>query len=510
MAKVKKQSLENKVRTRIAPSPTGFPHVGTAFQALFDWVFARRYNGQFLLRIEDTDQKRLVVEAEQVLYDAFAWLGLIPDEGPQVGGPVGPYRQSERLELYQQHAQQLVGQGNAYHCFCSSDRLEKVRQEQRRRGIPPKYDGHCRNLSAEEIKKKLEAEESYVIRLKVPVDEEIIVPDLLRGEVKFDSNVVDDQVLLKSNGFPTYHLAVVVDDHLMGITHVERGEEWLPSAPKHVLLYRYFNWDMPLLIHTPTLRNSDRSKLSKRKGNTSLWWYRGQGYLPEAILNFLGLLVWKPGDNQEKFSLAEMVAKFEWEEMNVTGPVFDTKKLEWLNGKYLRELEQDELIERLTHWSNWVVELGEDQDNLKQAQQLLTWMDRDQVRFKKALALSQDRARTFLDFYNLLGFYFKSKLNYDLADLLQKQKAVDIVKALTQTIAKLTNLKPYNAETWEKTIRDVADELGLSHKTLFMSLRSAVTAQRFTPPLFEVMETLGHEQSFNRIQAAIDFINQQN
>jgi glutamyl-tRNA synthetase len=510
MAKVKKKSLENKVRTRIAPSPTGFPHVGTAFQALFDWVFARRYNGQFLLRIEDTDQKRLIIEAEQVLYDAFDWLGLIPDESPQVGGPVGPYRQSERLELYQQYAQQLVEQGDAYYCFCSSERLEEVRQEQRRRGIPPKYDGHCRDLSAKEVAEKLKAEKSYVVRLKVPVDEEIVVHDVLRGEVKFDSNVIDDQVLLKSNGFPTYHLAVVVDDHLMGITHIERGEEWLPSAPKHVLLYQYFNWQMPLLIHTPTLRNPDRSKLSKRKGNTSLWWYRGQGYLPEAMLNFLGLLVWKPGENQEKFSLAEMVAKFEWEEMNVTGPIFDTKKLEWLNGKYLRELELDELIERLTNWANWVVKLGEDHDNLKQTKQLLAWMNKDQAQFKKALALSQDRARTLLDFYNLLGFYFESELDYDLEDLLQKQERDLIIKALAQAKAKLASLTPYNAETWEKTIRNTADELGLSHKTLFMSLRSAVTAQRFTPPLFEVMETLGHDRSFNRIEAAIDFINQQN
>ncbi|KUK79307.1 MAG: Glutamate--tRNA ligase, partial [Microgenomates bacterium 39_7] len=303
MAKQKKQSLMGKVRTRIAPSPTGFPHVGTAFQALFDWVYARRYDGQFLMRLEDTDQKRFVSQAEDVLHQAFSWLDFMPDEGPDIGGDRGPYRQSERLDLYHKYAEQLIEQGDAYYCFCSQERLNEIRDQQRQAGVPPKYDRHCRNLDVTEARERIAKGEKAVIRMKVPDNQQILVHDKLRGDVIFDSNVIDDQVLIKSDGFPTYHLAVVVDDYLMEITHVIRGEEWLPSAPKHILLYQYFGWPVPQLIHTPTLRNSDKSKLSKRKGNTSLWWYREHGFLSSAMKNFLALLVWKPNESQEIFSM---------------------------------------------------------------------------------------------------------------------------------------------------------------------------------------------------------------
>ncbi len=506
MAKQKKQSLIGKVRTRIAPSPTGFPHVGTAFQALFDWVYARRYNGQFILRIEDTDQKRLVKDAEEALRNAFEWLELTPDEDPWKGGPFGPYRQSERLDIYQRYAQQLLEKDKAYYCFCSQERLKKLREKQRQQGIPPKYDRHCLDLTQEEVKQKLEAGEQAVIRMKVPDDQEIIVQDALRGAVKFDSNIVDDQVLIKSDGFPTYHLAVVVDDHLMEITHVERGEEWLPSAPKHVLLYKYFGWDQPVFIHTPTLRNPDRSKLSKRKGNTSLWWYREQGYLPSALLNFLGLLVWKPAENQEKFSLKEMLAKFEWREMNVTGPIFDIKKLQWLNGKYLRELEPEELKSSVKKWAKWVQAKGEQPEVISKTETLISWSQDNKQLFDAALKLSSDRARTMLDLFDLMKFYFVSQLEYDKQDLLQGHTESEMAQALQLVKKRLEKLDPYTSESWEETIRSTADELEFSHKDLFMALRSAVTAQKFTPPLFEVMQALGRDKSLSRVEQAVSFL----
>ncbi|MEA2056143.1 MAG: glutamate--tRNA ligase [Patescibacteria group bacterium] len=506
MAKQKKEKLIGQVRTRIAPSPTGYPHVGTAFQALFDWVYARRYDGQYILRIEDTDQKRLVVDAEEVLYQAFSWLDLLPDEGPKVGGQYGPYRQSERLELYQQYAQQLVEQGDAYYCFCSAERLTQIRETQRKTGQPPMYDRHCRNLSLKEAKARIEAGKKVVVRLKVPDDQTIRVYDELRGEVKFDSNIVDDQVLLKSDGFPTYHLAVVVDDHLMGITHIVRGEEWLSSAPKHVLLYQYFNWPIPKLIHTPTLRNPDKSKLSKRKGNTSLWWYREHGYLPTALLNFLALLVWKPNEQTEIFTRKEMVKFFEWREMNVTGPIFDIKKLNWLNGKYLRKLSKEELEKHLSEWADWVEKKGQDQEVVNEVKLFKEWKNSKPNVLRQAVSLAKDRARTLREIPQAIAFYFESDLEYDGHDLLQDHEAVEMIKVLTAVDQQLLEIQKNDSQVWEKTIRQAADKHDLSHKDLFMALRSAVTAQKYTPPLYEVMTILGREESSKRIQQAINFL----
>lgn len=506
MAKQKKQSLLGKVRTRVAPSPTGEAHVGTAFQALLNWVYAKRYDGQFILRIEDTDQKRLDPEAEAKIYQALAWLEIEPDEGPQTGGPSAPYRQSERLDIYQQYAQQLVEQGDAYYCFCSQERLAQLRVKQRQAGRPPQYDGRCRQLSTEESRQKLAAGEKAVIRMKVPANEAIVVKDVLRGEVTFDSKTIDEQVLLKSDGFPTYHLAVVVDDHLMKITHLVRGEEWLPSSPKHILLYRYFDWQAPQLIHTPTLRNPDRSKLSKRKGNTALWWYREQGYLPQALLNFLALMVWKPHETQEIFSLQEMIAQFEWREMNITGPIFDLKKLKWMNGKYLRKLNSDEAFNKFTAWLTWVQEYTSNRDVKHQAEQLKQWQQQDTALFKQSFTLSRDRARVFIDFYQLMKFYFTDNLSYDAQELLQEQTARTMQQALTRVVKNLNQLTEYNAQVWEKTVRATADELDLPHKDLFMSMRTALTGEKYTPPLYDVMQVLGWEQSFKRLRQAADYL----
>lgn len=339
------------VRTRIAPSPTGDPHVGTAYIALFNLAFAKAHQGQFILRIEDTDRERSTSQSEDSILDALRWLGLRWDEGPDVGGPCGPYRQSERGSIYADHANQLVDAGHAFHCFCTSDILDGMRAEQLAAGLSPKYDGRCQHLDANTVAQRHAAGDRSVIRLRVPTDGESVIVDRLRGEIRIPWSQVDMQVLMKSDGMPTYHLANVVDDHLMAITHVIRGEEWIPSAPKHQLLYRYFGWDMPELCHLPLLRNPDQSKLSKRKNPTSVLFYRDQGYLPEAVLNYLGRMGWSMPDERERFTLDEMISSFDIDRVSLGGPIFDLDKLNWLNGEWLRHgLSEHEALQRLMDW----------------------------------------------------------------------------------------------------------------------------------------------------------------
>jgi glutamyl-tRNA synthetase len=342
-------------RVRIAPSPTGDPHVGTAYIGLLNFLFARQRGGQFVLRIEDTDRTRFVASSEQMIFDALKWVGLTWDEGPDVGGPYGPYRQSERTDIYRQHAEILLANGTAYRCFCSIERLEHLRKEQKIGNRQPRYDGLCRDLTTDVIADNLAAEKPFTVRLKVPAEGSTTFRDELRGDITFDHNNVDDQVLMKSDGFPTYHLANVVDDHLMHITDVIRAEEWISSTPKHVLLYNAFGWECPKFWHMPLLRNIDKSKISKRKNPVSLIFYRESGYLPEAMLNFLGLLgggmaqpteqeIVSKGLNTKEgdiFSIADMLAHFDFNRISLGGPVFDLVKLRWLNGEYLRKLSPD-------------------------------------------------------------------------------------------------------------------------------------------------------------------------
>src|SRR5881296_1538183 len=335
------------VRTRIAPSPTGDPHVGTAYVALFNYAWARRNGGQFVLRIEDTDRQRSHPSSERMIFEALRWLGLSWDEGPDVGGPHGPYRQSERTEIYRQHAEELLRRGGAYLCFCTPERLEALRAEQREKKLPSGYDGRCRSLPPEEARRRRAAGEAHVVRLAMPSEDSMVVADLLRGDIRFERPQMDDQVLLKSDGYPTYHLANVVDDHLMRITHVIRAEEWLSSTPKHVLLYQAFGWEPPVFMHMPLLRNADRSKISKRKNPVSLEFYERQGYLPEALLNFLALMGWSMSDDREVFRIDEMIEEFSFARVNLGGPVFDLQKLEWLNGVYIRQLPPEALTQRL-------------------------------------------------------------------------------------------------------------------------------------------------------------------
>jgi glutamyl-tRNA synthetase len=341
-----------EVRTRIAPSPTGDPHVGTAYIALFNLCFARQHGGKFILRIEDTDQLRSTSESEADILAALKWLGLDWDEGPDKGGDFGPYRQSERSEIYRQYVNILLEQGDAFHCFCSAERLDSLRKRQMEDKRSLGYDGYCLKLSQAEVKANLEKSMPHVIRMKVPESGECIVKDMLRDDVAIDWRQIDMQVLMKSDGLPTYHLANVVDDHLMKISHVIRGEEWINSAPKHLLLYHYFGWEAPQLCHMPLLRNPDKSKLSKRKNPTSINYYRCMGYLAEAVTNYLGMMGWSMPDEKEMFSLQEMISHFEIQRVSLGGPVFDTEKLNWLNGRYLREsLSDEEFMQRFSDWA---------------------------------------------------------------------------------------------------------------------------------------------------------------
>ncbi|KKR76321.1 MAG: Glutamyl-tRNA synthetase [Candidatus Levybacteria bacterium GW2011_GWA2_40_8] len=333
------------VRVRIAPSPTGSPHIGTMYQALFNYSWAKKNNGRFFVRIEDTDRERFVEGAEEEIFNTLDWIGMPEDESPRRDGGYGPYRQSERLAIYKKHAEELLEAGGAYKCFCSKERLEALRATQKASKQPTMYDEHCRNLTLEEISKN--EGKPYVLRLKVPEEGKLTVRDEIRGDIEFDPLLIEDSVLIKSDGFPTYHFAVVVDDHLMKVTHVIRGEEWLSSYPKHVMLYDFFGWEKPYFYHTPNLRNPDKSKLSKRHGHASVDWYRQQGFLPEAILNFLALMGWSHPKGVEEFELSEFVKMFDPKDLKPVGPIFDIQKLEWLNGVYIRKLSLEDLRQRL-------------------------------------------------------------------------------------------------------------------------------------------------------------------
>ena len=472
---------ESMVRTRIAPSPTGYPHIGTIFQALFDYVYAKKHGGRFIIRIEDTDRKRAVPEAEAVIYEALEYYGLKPDEGPKYGGDFGPYRQSDRLDLYRDHAQKLIVSGHAYYCFCSPERLSQVRQARQQNGLPPMYDRHCRTLDPAQAAAQAQTQ-SHVIRLKVPDHETLTFSDGLRGPISFASDVVDDQVLLKSDGFPTYHLAVVVDDHLMQISHVIRGEEWISSTPKHLLLYRYFNWDLPQMIHTPLLRNPDRSKISKRHGHTSAFWYRDQGYLVEAVLNFMATRVWNHPDGQEVFTLDDMIKLFDFNQMHLQGPIMDLKKLDWLNGQWLRRLDDRILFDRLQAFLPAAVPAD---------------------RFKALWPHYQDRLVKLADLPELTG-YLAADPQVSPAALIKEAKMAtqDLAVYLAQVSQTLTSLKTWQVTTIETALRQLQTKLKLNPRPAFMTIRLAVTGQSATPPLFDVLAALGLKTVIKRLNLA--------
>ncbi len=460
--------------------------MGTAYVALFNYALARRHGGQFLLRIEDTDRQRSHPASEAMIFEALHWLGLSWDEGPDVGGPYGPYRQSERSAIYREHAEMLLARGAAYACFCTAERLAALREEQKAaKAAVMGYDGLCRRLDPAEAAKRRASGEACVVRLAMPDAESVVVTDLLRGDVRFERPQMDDQVLLKSDGFPTYHLANVVDDHLMGITHVVRAEEWLSSLPKHEQLYKAFGWQKPVFCHLPLLRNADKSKISKRKNPVSLNHYRRAGYLPEAMLNFLALMSYSMPDEREEFSLAEFVAAFDLTRVSLGGPVFDVSKLTWLNGRYLRRLTADETIVRLREGV-----LGD-------------------AYLRDVIGLCRERVDTLEALFDYGSFFFQGALAYDAAALEalvpKGRTPADTRKALGALIEKHVDpLLEWNAGNAEAALKAFADESGWPAKDLFMAVRVAVTGRTATPPLFETMAVLGKEICRRRLRGAAD------
>lgn len=472
------------VRTRIAPSPTGDPHVGTAYIALFNMAFAKSQGGQFLLRIEDTDQVRSTRESEQQILDSLRWLGLTWDEGPDVGGPHGPYRQSERSELYAKHAAELVEKGHAFRCFCTSERLDALRKEQEENKSGSGYDGHCLHLSEDEVQAKLAAAEPHVIRMKVPAEGICKVQDMLRGEIDIDWKQVDMQVLMKADGLPTYHLANVVDDHYMEITHVIRGEEWINSAPKHILLYHYFGWDMPVLCHMPLLRNPDKSKLSKRKNPTCITYYRDAGYLPEALLNYLGRMGWSMPDEREKFTLQEMIDNFDLTRVSLGGPIFDQEKLSWLNGSWIREnLTDDDFAQRL---HNWLM---------------------NETYIKKFLPFAKERASTFTDVAPMAAFMFAGQLDLKTEDFAHKKLGEDEVRKVLQFILwRLEALRPWEKDNIFAEIKTLAKQLGLKIGDCMQPVFVAIAGTPNSWSVVDSMAILGPDMSRARLRHAVNVL----
>lgn len=480
--KTKKDSLDHKVRTRFAPSPTGSVHVGNVYGAMLDYAFAKKNGGGFILRIEDTDQKRKVKGAEEKIYRGLRWVGIEPDESPKHGGSFGPYRQSERLDIYKKYAQQLVDQGDAYYCFCTSERLKKLREEQKKKRQSPRYDRYCRELSKDQVNKKIAAGEKHVIRMKIPDNKKIVVNDLIRGEVIFESSLQDDQVLLKADGFPTYHLAVVVDDHLMEISHIVRGEEWLSSAPKHVLLYDYFGWEMPLVVHTANLRNPDRSKMSKRHGHTSLDWYIEQGFLPEAILNYFGLLGWSHPEEKELFSLGEFIKLFDLKDLSPIGPVFDIKKLEWINGLYIRQKKDDDLVKNLKPF--------------------LPKMSEGQI--LKIIPLIKERIKKLSEATVMLEFIW-TQVDYQKDLLTPGETTADLSLEMLRSARKVVEQTGVNkTEELKQKFLSLIKENSWSTGKFFMVFRVAICGKKITPPIVESLPFLTKKEVLDRIDLAVN------
>src|SRR4051812_35585982 len=478
---------ETVPRLRVAPSPTGDPHVGTAYMSLFNLGFARRHGGAFVLRIEDTDRARFRADSEQQIYDTLRWLGLQWDEGPDVGGPFAPYRQSERLDTYQPYVDQLIEAGHAYRCWCSPERLAEMRERQRADKQPTGYDRLCLGKSAEERAALGGVTETPVVRMLVPDDAPLTFTDVIRGEVSAPRP--DDQVILKADGFPTYHLAVVVDDHLMGITHVVRGEEWISSTPKHVLLYRWLGFAEPAFAHMPLLRNTDKSKISKRKNPAArLTWFVEQGYLPEALLNFLALLGYGQPGESEIFSFDQFSASFDWARVNTVGPVFDLKKLDWLNGQYVRALTTEEFGDRLLEFAARSGELGSDATALLRA----------------GSPLVQERTDTLAQALAMLRFLVVDGADFTVDDAAAaKQLGAEQQPTVAAAEAALRSLTEWNSDAIEQALRSALVEgLGLKPKFAFGPVRVALTGSTVSPPLFESMTILGRERSLARLAAA--------
>jgi glutamyl-tRNA synthetase len=483
--------MTQQVRTRYAPSPTGYPHVGNIRTALFAWLFARHNNGSFILRIEDTDVERSVEGSLENILESLRWLGMDWDEGPEIGGNYGPYVQSQRLNLYQNAAQKLVESGHAYYCFCSQERLEKLREGQIKDKLPPGYDRCCRDLTAEQRREKAVAGIKPVVRFKAPTTGRTKFHDEIWGDVAFENNVIEDLVLLKSDGYPTYHLANVVDDHLMEITHVIRAEEYISSTPLHIMTYEALGYALPKFAHVPMVLGVDRSKLSKRHGSTSVLEFRDQGYLPEALLNFMALVGWSLDDKTDIISREELIKNFSLERVNKNAGIFNYEKLQWMNGVYIRGLSPDNLMWKVVPFMEKYF-----------PPEVKRPLDIEYVR--KIVPLIRERISTLKDSADYTGFFFLDELTYDAAMFTDKKMTAETsLTALKAAEEKLSFLESFSPDLLETTLRHLAEELGIKAGQLFNPLRVATTARDAAPPLFETMAVLGKERCLKRIKAAL-------
>ncbi|MFO8045613.1 MAG: glutamate--tRNA ligase [Halomonas sp.] len=472
------------VRTRIAPSPTGDPHVGTAYIALFNLCFARQHGGQFILRIEDTDRMRSTPESEQMILDSLRWLGLDWDEGPDVGGPHGPYRQSERGDIYAEYARQLIEAGHAFKCYRTSEELDELREARKAAGMQLALKSSDLVLSSDEQARREREEWPYVVRMAVPAGGTCVIRDMLRGIIEVDWAQVDAQILLKSDGMPTYHLANVVDDHLMGITHVLRGEEWINSAPKHQLLYEYFGWEMPELCHMPLLRNPDKSKLSKRKNPTSINYYRRMGYLPQAVTNYLGRMGWSMPDEREKFSLDEMMAHFDIQRVSLGGPVFDLEKLTWLNGRYIREeLDDDAFLKAMMEWAF------------------------NERYVKEILPQVRPRVETLSEVVPLAGHFFSGlpRITEEHFDTVKLGRE-DLLRLLQFLVWRFELVPAWHKETLLIEVKGLAAHFDLKMKEFLAPVFIAITGSTASTSVMDAMAILGSDMTRARLRHAIEVL----
>ncbi len=480
--------MSNDIRVRFAPSPTGYLHVGGLRTALYNYLFAKHQNGKFILRIEDTDQSRKVEGAVENLIQTLKWAGIDYDEGLDKDGGFGPYVQSQRLPIYQKHAKELVQQGHAYYCFCSAERLAEVKNKNKELKLPFSYDRHCRNIVPEEAQRRVDAGAPHVIRMKMPLEGELTFEDVIRGKVTIGFNVLDDQVLIKSDGFPTYHLAVVVDDHLMGITHVIRGEEWLSSTPKHILLYQFFGWELPVMAHLPLLLNPDKSKLSKRQGDVAVEDYRNKGYLKEALVNFVALLGWNPGDDREIFSMEQLVQEFSLERVGKSGAVFNVEKLNWLNQQHLRLKTKEALASMMKPMLAAKGITIEDDDYLASVIELL----KDRLTFPQ-------------DFLNIAEYFFVDPNNYEEAAI-KKNWTAETPARVRQLADVLDALSVFTHDSIETALRSLAEQLQIKTSQLIHPTRLAVSGKSAGPGLFEMMAVMGKDIVVRRLRTAAEKI----
>ncbi len=489
-----------KPRLRFAPSPTGYVHIGGLRTALYNYLYAKQNEGTYLIRIEDTDQTRLVEGAIEGMIEAMTWSGVQHDEGPFIDeatghivekGDFGPYIQSNRLDIYKKHALELVDNGHAYYCFCSKDRLEKVREKQKEEGLTPKYDGHCRTLTQEEIQKKLEAGEDHVIRLKLPTDRVIEFDDAIKGKISVNTNDIDDQVLMKTDGFPTYHMAVVVDDHYMNITHVVRGEEWLISTPKHIYTYEAFGWEAPHFVHLPVILGNTKKKLSKREGDVAVEDFRKKGYLPEALINYIALVGWSPEDGQEIMSMTDMIQKFSFDRVSKSSGVFDVDKLNWMNNLYIRSYDLD----KLTHLCKPHFISGGFTTEEK--------FDVDYLWLKRIVEVLRERLNKLEEIASYHTFF--SMVEFDLEDeeskeIIEMEHVADLLKLF---IDKMDGVEILDAEAVKGILKDIQKETGHKGKNLFMPVRVGITGQVHGPDIAIVTEILGKELTKKRIEYSL-------